>query len=1126
MNVNEQSVFAEALQIQDPEAQAAFLDRVCAGNRELRANVESLLSAYAAGEFLEAPAPVPIRTVDKSAFTEAPGTMIGSYKLLEQIGAGGFGIVFMAEQQHPVRRKVALKVLKPGMDSKQVVARFEAERQALALMDHTNIARVLDAGATDSGRPYFVMELVRGIPITDFCDHNQLPVRERLELFVAVCQAVQHAHQKGIIHRDLKPSNVLVTLLDGTPVVKVIDFGIAKALGQERLTEKTLCTGFAQMIGTPLYMSPEQAEMSGQDADTRTDIYSLGVLLYELLTGTTPFDKERLKAASYDELRRIIREEEPAKPSTRISTLGQAATTVSANRKSEPKRLSQLFRGELDWIVMKALEKDRNRRYDTASSFGADVERYLHDEPVHVCPPSALYRFRKFARRNKAALTTAAGAVFTLFLVMIGLAASTVLVMREKAQTDAAKGKLEEALERERQNSYFQRIALADREWSANNLGRVEQLLEDCPPNLRGWEWHYLKRLRYQTLSPLDHGSLVLCLAFNPTGQYLASGSRDGVIKVWDLESGQPLRTFRAGEVMAHSVAFSPDGQRLACACSDGSLKIWDLQAEKEPVDWKAHPSRVNCVVFSPDGQRMASSCFSYGWEGEPPGGDVKVWDAVNHKEILTLQHPLGALRLAFSPDGSRLATGGQDKTVKVWEATTGRELWTSPQHTAPVAALAYSPDGRSVASAGADWSKLVHAEVKLWDARTGEERLTLRGHIGFILSVAFSDDGQRLASGGMDRTVKLWDVGTGQETLSLRDHKATIQAVAFSPDGRQLASGGSDQTVRVWDATPLEVRAVEEPLTLRVHPPGVLGVAFHPDGQRLGTVADDGGVKLWDSRTGKALLTFPDSQGCWSIAFSPDGQRLAAGTGREGGQRGEVKIWDVRSGHELHNLSGFSNVVKGVAFSSDSRHLVSAHWDRTVRIWDTTIGQELLPRIDPANTFAIWGLALSPDGKTAVTCSADETKVWDVATRRHIVTLYPRHPGHPTCLTFRPDGQILASASADGTIKLWETQSWKQQRDDLRDSTGGIYSLAFSPDGRLLAWGSTDATVKIWDAVTKEIQSLRGHTSWVEGVAFSPDGRWIASASLDGTVKLWQVAEARAPGGGAPGLAPKGRND
>jgi serine/threonine protein kinase len=392
--------------------------------------VEALLNVNdRAGSFLEPPAPVAplIATVDEP-ITERPGTLIGPYKLMEQIGEGGMGLVFVAEQQQPVRRKVALKVMKPGMDTRQVVARFEAERQALALMDHPHIAQVHDGGQTVSGRPYFVMELVKGVPITEYCDQNQVAVRARLELFLAVCQAVQHAHQKGIIHRDLKPSNVLVASHDGQPVVKVIDFGVAKAIGQQ-LTDKTLYTHFTQLVGTPLYMSPEQAGQSSLDIDTRSDIYSLGVLLYELLTGTTPFAKERFSQVGYDEMRRIIREEEPPKPSTRISTLGQAATTVSTQRKSDAKHLSQLFRGELDWIVMKALEKDRNRRYATANDLARDIERYLHDEPVEACPPSAAYKLRKFAQKYRAPLRVAAAFVF---LTVAGGTISTVLIIGQR----------------------------------------------------------------------------------------------------------------------------------------------------------------------------------------------------------------------------------------------------------------------------------------------------------------------------------------------------------------------------------------------------------------------------------------------------------------------------------------------------------------------------------------------------------------------------------------------------------------------------------------------------------------------------------------------------------------------
>jgi serine/threonine protein kinase/Flp pilus assembly protein TadD len=443
-NPHANDLFLKALELCSADQRQKYLEEACTGDEALRAEVESLLeaSAQAAG-FLESPAAGLAATMDEP-ITERPGTIIGKYKLLEQSGEGAVGIVFMAEQQHTMRRKVAVKILKLGMDTRQVVARFEAERQALALMDHPNIAKVLDAGQTDNGRPYFVMELVKGLPITESCDQAKLPIHDRLELFLSVCQAVQHAHQKGIIHRDIKPSNVMVTLHDGAPLAKVIDFGIAKALGQE-LTDKTLYTGFAQLIGTPLYMSPEQAAFSNIDVDTRSDIYSLGVLLYELLTGTTPFDKGRLHQAGYDELRRIIREEEPPKPSTRISTMGQTATAVSTQRQSDPKRLGQFFRAELDWIVMKCLEKDRNRRYETANSLARDIQRYLNDEPVQACPPSAWYRFRKFARRKKMALAMAA----CVFLALAGIAGSVGWAVRDRVARDHDQAAREEALDEE-----------------------------------------------------------------------------------------------------------------------------------------------------------------------------------------------------------------------------------------------------------------------------------------------------------------------------------------------------------------------------------------------------------------------------------------------------------------------------------------------------------------------------------------------------------------------------------------------------------------------------------------------------------------------------------------------------
>src|SRR3954454_14246271 len=405
------TIFSEALVRQGGPERAAYLDEACRGDAGLRAQVETLLSdherigrflgtatgaipsagqgpeALGVGDITRAETPDTRGPAGPRPGAEGPGATIGPYKLRQQIGEGGMGTVYMAEQTRPVRRKVALKVIKAGMDSRQVVARFEAERQALAMMDHVNIARVLDAGATESGQPYFVMELVHGVPITSYCDDNHLTPRQRLELFVPVCQAIQHAHQKGIIHRDIKPSNVLVTLYDGKAVPKVIDFGVAKATDQ-RLTERTLFTQYGAMVGTLEYMSPEQAELSALGVDTRSDIFSLGVLLYELLTGSTPLTHERMKDAAYAEVLRLIKEEEPPKPSTRLSDSGKALASISAQRRTEPAKLTKLVRGELDWIVMKCLEKDRNRRYETANGLAHDIENYLHDEPVQACPPS------------------------------------------------------------------------------------------------------------------------------------------------------------------------------------------------------------------------------------------------------------------------------------------------------------------------------------------------------------------------------------------------------------------------------------------------------------------------------------------------------------------------------------------------------------------------------------------------------------------------------------------------------------------------------------------------------------------------------------------------------------------
>jgi eukaryotic-like serine/threonine-protein kinase len=1098
--MTERSIFLAMLEIDDPAARSAYLDQACIGDPGMRAQVEQLLEAHQEpGPFMERSAAALVATDDEPV-SEHPGTVIGPYRLLEQIGEGGFGIVFMAEQTQPVRRKVALKVVKPGMDTRQVVARFEAERQAVALMHHPNIAHVYDGGETATGRPYFVMELVHGIPITEFCDQNHLPVRERLELFVGVCQAVQHAHQKGIIHRDLKPSNVLVTLHDGTPVSKVIDFGIAKVTGQQ-LTEKTLFTNFAQMLGTPLYMSPEQAQLSGLDADTRTDIYSLGVLLYELLTSTTPCDKERLKTAAYDEIRRIIREEEPAKPSTRITTLGAAAMPVSANRNSDPRRLSQLVRGELDWIVMKALEKDRNRRYETASAFAADIQRYLNDEPVLACPPSARYQLRKFVRRNKGVLLTASAVVLAVSLTA---AVSTLLIWR-------ANQNLQEALGRERRDSYFHRIALAHRELSANNLGGALQLLDECSGDLCHWEWHYLQGLCRVDPVTLQGRGRVYGLAISPDSRRLAAGNEDGRIGLFDLETGAALPPLRGHTRAVRSVAFHPHGTRLASASADGTVRLWDLTTSQQVFDpWRGHAEpRTYGLAFSPDGRRLAAN---------DADGSVVLYDLADGQELRRFTgDERTAVCVDFSPDGRLLVTGTWTGALQLWDAETGDLLCSIRQgHGMTLSAAKFSSDGRHLATAGYDRLVKLWDVAKLLDPATGYEPRAWRGHDCIVVGLAFSPDGQRLATiGHEDKTVKLWDPLTGREILSLREHTYGGSCVVFSPDGRRLASSARDGTIRIRDANPAS--AGQELRTLR-HDGEVWSVAFSPDGQRIASSSFDKTARLWDAATGAALHRLPLSSQGYLVAFSRDGQRLASVSRDK-----TARIWDVASGRLLRAFRTPNDHLYGATFSPDGQYLVVADVggkdvkeaeNHAVTVWDanTDQAQPKVVGIVGRHREPIWCLKFSPDGKCLASGCNDETgKLWrwnpfhSGQPQEPLLSL-PVRPGWGDCVAFTPNGERLVTVGEEHTVKVWDSRTGKELHR-LPGHSGDVAAVAISPDGRWLASAGEDSTVALWDTETwKRRQTLRGHTGMVMSLAFSPDSRRLVSGSRDGTVKLWDM--------------------
>ena len=1070
----------------------------------------------------------PVSSVGSSSISkEQPGDRIGRYKLLEKIGEGGMGAVWMAEQVEPVRRRVALKVIKQGMDSGRVLARFEAERQALALMDHPNIAKVLDAGSTPAGRPFFVMELVKGAPITRFCDQQQLSIRERLELFRPVCQAVQHAHQKGIIHRDLKPGNVLVALHDGRPVPMVIDFGVAKATAQ-RLTERTLFTEFGVIIGTPEYMSPEQAEFNQLDIDTRSDIYSLGVLLYELLTGTTPLMREHLRQSAFDELLRTIRQVDPPRPSTRLRQALDLLPAVSAQRKMTPAQLTSLLHGDLDWIVMKALEKDRARRYETANGLAMDIQRYLQDEPVVARPPGRLYRFQKSIRRNKLAYAATGAVAAALVLGIVATAWQAVRATQakhealaaqaravaaqagEETQRQKAEANEQEAIAAEkaeaaeelaaRQRAYASEMNATKQSFEDDNLGRALDLLNRQQPqpgqkDLRGWEWRYLwQQTRSDALFTLcQHSSEIESLAVSADGRWLAVGvvHNDGLF-VYDLQTRQQVAHLASGENSVR-VAFSPTEPLLAFA-SDGNratLRLWNAATRQMAGEF---PLGRECadLGFSQDGKTIATATIN---------GDVSLCRVSDGTKLASfpatdLYNIFTDIGFAVTPDlGLAAFSYGQmnSQRVRVIDLRNGKELWHTAAPKQYITTLAFSPDGKMLATAAG----FNESDIHLWNVATGKEIGTLAGHGGFVSSIVFWPDGKKLASSSGDKTIRIWNV-PGRKCLDvLRGHRQEVRRLALMPDDKTLVSGGKDGTVCVWDTS------VTHPSQPRITvPERVVDWCFSPDGPSVLTLDRQGQVTRWPGPEFQQREPLLDvgadlTSGSDNSVFSRDGRFLAIGF-----TNGVTQVWDVSRRVLRRQWTNTTDLVVPYLFLANATELVV--WcksDNSNHEWDLASGRELQSWRAVSD---VGNIVAFPDEKHYVEFGFNGAVQFKNAANDEVVeTNLDFLEGSAAAVS--PNGKLFAVASYLGYARVWNTSTWRETAT-LGGYLNGQPSVVFSPDGQRLATGGY-ISVRLWDVNSwQDVITLRGAGFLFERFAFSPDGNVIGALSREGILNLWRA--------------------